>query len=325
VCLARQILAAQRIDQTKGKSMAQESSNVEGSADVVHEAKDLIAADIDFKPYLEAANMASQLTRSTVYVLIAAVVMIFTAYRNTTYPDWLDARLLQFQTASACLKEGQSTTAPCEKAIAYCRSFLYIGRANELLYGAEFDDELEKQINELIRLRTEALSLRLPFFGVVIDMNDLGIIGGVFLASILYILHAGLYREVDNLDRAKRKARSVPLKNKQQENLELLLMAQVLASKKGTTFGVVFLLIAVVVMQGFVLLSDFKTYPVAAVLQGPGWAKFETGIDIFFFLFVIFLSTGCFFRQRELDRSVDDLIDATKVEETTPTKLDVTA
>lgn len=288
--------------------MAQESSNTERSADVVSEAKDLIAADIDFRPYLEAANMASQRTRSTVYVLIVAVVMIFTAYRNTTYPDWLDARLLQFQTASACLKEGSSATPPCEKALAYCRSFLYTGRGSELLYGAEFDDELEQQINAFMRVRTDALSLRLPFFGVVIDMNDLGIIGGVFLASILYILHAGLYREVDNLDRAKRKAKSVTPKRKQQENLELLLMAQVLASKKGITFGVFFLLIAVVIMQGFVLFSDFKTYPAAALLQGPGWAKVETGIDVSFFLIVLVLSVRCVFKQRELDRSVDDLI-----------------
>ncbi len=271
-------------------------------------SEELIAADIDFRPYLEAANMASQRTRSTVYVLIVAVVMIFTAYRNTTYPDWLDARLLQFQTASACLKEGQGATPDCEKSLNYCKSFLYTGRENGLLSGAEFDDELEKQINEFVRLRTEALSLRLPFFGVVIDMNDLGIIGGVFLASILYILHAGLYREVDNLERAKRKATSVTLKSKQEENLELLLMAQVLASKKGITFGVVFLLVAVVTMQGFVLWSDSTSYSVAALLQGPRWAKFETVIDFLFFGIVLVLSIRCCFRQRDLDRSVDGLI-----------------
>lgn len=284
--------------------MAQENSDPLRS--VVSE--DLIAADIDFRPYLEAANMASQRTRSTVYVLIVAVVMIFTAYRNTTYPDWLDARLLQFQTASACLKEGLRNTPDCEKSLNYCRSFLYTARENGLLNGAEFDNELEKQINELIRLRTEALSLRLPFFGVVIDMNDLGIIGGVFLASILYILHAGLYREVDNLGRAKRKATSVALKRKQEENLELLLMAQVLASKKGITFGVIILLMAVVTMQGFVLWSDSTSYSVAALLQGPRWAKFETAIDFLFFGIVLGLSIRCYRRQRDLDHSVDDLI-----------------
>lgn len=67
--------------------MDQEISDTKPSANV-----DLIAADIDFKPYLEVANVASQRTRSTIYVLIVALVMIFTAFRNTTYPDWLDAR-----------------------------------------------------------------------------------------------------------------------------------------------------------------------------------------------------------------------------------------
>lgn len=264
-------------------------------------------ADADFKPYLEAANIASDRTRSTVYVLVIAVVIVFIAYRQTIFPDWLNARLLMLQTAAACLKEKIENTAPCEPAIRYSKEFLYAGRGTELLYKQRFEADLEEQINIFLKLRTEALSLRLPFFGVLMDVNDLGVIGGIFLASILYTLHAWLYREGDNLKRAMQKAQTLK-GTKQQEHLEHLLMTQVLASRKGITIGVFFLLVGVLVVHGFVLRSDIHTYPIGAALQGAGWALFETLLDILFFVFVLILSFLCGYQQWKLDKSVDNLI-----------------
>lgn len=269
--------------------------------------RDLNAAQSDFKPYLEAANIASDRTRSTVYVLVVAVVIVFTTYRQTIFPDWLDARLLMLQTAAACLKEKTENTATCDPAVNYSKEFLYAGQGNELLYRQGFEADLREQINIFLKLRTEALSLRLPFFGVAIDVNDLGVIGGFFLVSILYILHAWLYREGDNLKRAMRKA-GTPDDPKQKEHLEHLLMTQVLASRKGKTIGVFFLLVGVLVVHGFVLRSDIRTYRIGAALQGSGWALFETLLDILFFVFVLILSVLCGYQQWKLDKSVDDLI-----------------
>lgn len=264
-------------------------------------------SNVDFKPYLEASTRASQSTRSTVYVLVVAVVIVFTAYRHTITPAWLDARLFQLQTASACLTEKQENTDPCLQAIQYSRDFLYVGRGNELLYRTEFKKELDEQINVLIRLRTEAMSLRLPFFGVVMDANDLGLVGGIFLASILYILHAWLYRDVDNLTRAKEKIKSLPAE-KRDDHREHLLMTQVLTSRRGFTVGVFLLLLSVVVMHAFVLYSDLDTFGTARTLQGLKVALLETILDVVFFVFVCTLSVLCARQQWKLDRSVDELI-----------------
>jgi len=264
-------------------------------------------SNLDFKPYLDASMRASQSTRSTVYVLVVAVVIIFTAYRHTITPAWLDARLFQLQTASACLREKQENTEPCLQAIKYSRDFLYVGRGNELLYKTEFKEELEEQINVFIRLRTEAMSLRLPFFGVVMDSNDLGLVGGIFLASILYILHAWLYRDVNNLKRAKAKTTDLP-PDKRKDLLEQLLMTQVLTSRRGLTVGVFLLLLSVVVMHAFVLWSDLTTFGIAATLQGVKGARLETILDVMFFGFVCILSGLCARQQWKLDRSVDELI-----------------
>ncbi|HEU4433279.1 MAG TPA: hypothetical protein VFR51_07760 [Pyrinomonadaceae bacterium] len=62
-------------------------------------------------------------------------------------------------------------------------------------------------------------------------------------------------------------------------------------------------------MQLIVLTSDIQTRKTAAVLQGSGWAWFETILDFIFFGIVLVMSVRCSRRQLSLDHSVDDLID----------------
>jgi len=267
-------------------------------------------ADTEFKLYLDAVNSASQRTRSTIYVLVAIGVLTLTAYRNTSKPDWVDSRLAQLQLASACVEKGGPFTNECSAAIDYSRGFLFSGRSHELLLGdgEEFKNELKEQIRAFIKIRTDALSLRLPFFGVVIDMNDLGLITGVFLSFVLYVLQEGLHREVDNLNRSKKKAAEATTLQKRKERLELLLMTQVLASRKGVTIGVHVLLVGVLLVHGAVVRDDWLTSGTAIALQGQFWGTWETRIDVGFFVLVIILTVLCSLRQRALDRTIDDLI-----------------
>lgn len=287
-----------------------------------------IEEQIDFKPYLDAVNAGSNRTRATVYVLLALAVLVLTGYRYTTSPDWLDQRLAQFQLASACVKDqswGESscvTSSPrqsgkCLEAINYSKKFLYSNKEPDpILMKQEFCAELSEQINILIRQRTEALSMRLPFFGVVIDMNDLGLIIGVFMAFVLYVFCIELDREVDNLDRAIDRAMQAQSESKQKENLELLLMTQVLASKKGATYGVHILLIGIVSAHLLVLIDDLCTAPTAILLEGPLTGWLETAFDVFVFLIVVGLCSWAWIKQRELDRKVDNLIARLEMVET---------
>jgi hypothetical protein len=261
----------------------------------------------DFKLYLDAVNAASQRTRSILYVLVAMIVLTLSAYRNTSNPAWIEARLANLQLASACRKQGEPYPPNCDKAIAYAKKFVFSNRTDKLLEVQEFDDQLREQITAFIRLRTEALSLRLPFFGVVIDMNDLGMVTGLFLAFVLYVLYAGFRREVDNLDRSMTKALKGTLKQ-QKERSELLLMTQVLASRKGVTFGVHILLLTVILVHGVVVYGDWETRDAAVTLQGPFRGTLETYIDVFLFGVVAILCVVCGLGQHKLDRKVDELI-----------------
>ncbi len=158
--------------------------------------------------------------------------------------------------------------------------------------------------------------MRLPFFGVVIDMNDLGLIIGVFMAFVLYVFCIELDREVDNLDRAIDRAMQAQSESKQKENLELLLMTQVLASKKGATYGVHILLIGIVSAHLLVLIDDLCTAPTAILLEGPLTGWLETAFDVFVFLIVVGLCSWAWIKQRELDRKVDNLIARLEMVET---------
>src|SRR5688572_31083754 len=125
-------------------------------------------------------------------------------------------------------------------------------------------------------------------------MNDLGLVGGLLLTSILYVLYASLKSEIDNIEIAKEKSLSIKNKEQQKDNLELLLMAQVLASRskgksqRGVGLGLYLLFLTVPIPHLFVVLRDIKTFPTAVVLQGLQWARIETGFNILAFAVVVF-------------------------------------
>jgi hypothetical protein len=295
-----------------------ENSLPDGAADSVTKVLKDIEEEIDFKSYLDAVNAGSNRTRSTVYVLVAMVVIIFTGYRNTTMPDWLDQRLGKFQLASACVKENSATdecitnnpsqSDECTEALGYAKHFLFSDEKNPLLGKREFCSELNDQMVALMKLRTEALSIRLPFFGMVIDVNDLALISNLFLAFILYVLYVGIDRETDNLDRAIGRAKGAKTEERQKDNLELLLMTQVLASKKGATYGVHIVLLFVVIVCGFVFWDDLMTYHTAVELLGRFRGVLENVFVVIVFLVVVVLCVFVWIKQRRLDVKVDYLI-----------------
>src|ERR1044072_8369346 len=68
-------------------------------ADDTQKSVQSIAVDVDFGPYIEAVSAAAQRTRSAIYILIAALLLIITVTRTADYPDWMEARLGQLQLA----------------------------------------------------------------------------------------------------------------------------------------------------------------------------------------------------------------------------------
>jgi hypothetical protein len=273
-----------------------------------------IAAEADFRPYLEAVIAASQRTRFTIYVLIAALLIIITTFRNTDYPDWVNSRLMRLQIADACLQDNNQSD-DCAKAVDYAKEFMAGDSGAEEMRKLYFDKGLgpglDLQIEELIKQRTQALTIHLPFFGLAIDINDLGLAGGLFLAPILFVLYASLGSEMDNVKRAERKARKIKDEGMRDDNLELLLMAQLLASPSkgntGVSKGIYVLLLLVAAFHLYVCFDDLRTLPIAINLEGWGVAIVETVIEWVAFTLVLLLSVLCMRRYRELNKSLREI------------------
>jgi hypothetical protein len=266
--------------------------------------------DVDFKLYLDAVNTSTQRTRSTIYALIIAVLLLATAFRNTTTPDWMNSRLAKLQQASACLEDNDRERPECKDSIDYATDFVFTGKPpvgphpdNEPFYMRELRTELKEQINALIKQRTEFLTVHLPFFGVAIDMNDLELVGGWLLVAIVIVLSSGLGRDLDNLERARSRAGQKSTGgNNYKGNLELLLMG------RGVGQALYWLIGFVLAVQLYSCIDDTGTLPASVVLQGKSRAWVDMIAEWAAFLLCAIFSSLCVYRERRLNQLYNGLI-----------------
>jgi len=89
-------------------------------------------------------------------------------------------------------------------------------QAQRLCRYREFDEEaLSEYAKHLDRIRTErVLMIPIPIFGVMVDVNDLGLLGGLSFTVLLLWFRFGLWKELTNLrivfDRAKAEQKLKP-------------------------------------------------------------------------------------------------------------------
>jgi hypothetical protein len=183
--------------------------------------------------YVKAATSASDRARAVMIVLVTATVLVFTVIWNTggwhTSGGWFDERI---RLRVAALKhfdpgfnpDGESLSAEEKDLHQRAKKFLTLAHYNT---ASTVDKErLSEDVKHLNRIRTEEIRLvHVPFFGIVFDMNDLGIFAGVTFTVVLLWLRYSLAREYRNLKLALNEA-----EEKKQLKLayELLVMQQVL-------------------------------------------------------------------------------------------------
>ena len=139
--------------------------------------------EISVKDYVEASSEAARRTRRVTVALMVASVLMFSGLSNSFQGNWKRQRLRALENANGDYVRARLGTAPQDpEAFA-----LYMTRYNQL-YSAALKDFTEN-----------AYSIRIPFFGIVIDINDLGPIGGLALALILILYRTSITRELDNL------------------------------------------------------------------------------------------------------------------------------
>lgn len=214
------------------------------------------------KQYIDASAESADRARFVLVVMITASVLAFVAVWNSHQRGWLNSRLtkathaLKFYTEPD--EKGRRTLIVGEEALqrevkprffsqeeydskktddekrAYIQqseeAFNGTKRFAELQLGANSRfadyDHLRKYVENLERVRTDkVLSVTVPFFGIVFDINDLGMFAGITFAIALLLFRFSLIRELRNVRLVFKQAQTV-------EHLELcynmLSMQQVL-------------------------------------------------------------------------------------------------
>lgn len=150
--------------------------------------------------YVKAATSSSDRARGILMVIITASVLVFTAYWNTG--GWLDSRLA---VRTAALSHFDPNFDPA--AVPANKRDLH-DSARQLIAVYGWDTRhpghrqvLENQIEQLSKVQSERFRIiHVPFFGVVFDMNDLGIFAGITFCVALLWLRLSLAREHRNLE-----------------------------------------------------------------------------------------------------------------------------
>jgi hypothetical protein len=215
---------------------------------------------IDYiKQYIEASAKSADRVRFVLFIMVTASVLTYVAVWNARSTSWSTSRLVVASDAQKFYNKDSGQLIPLsdDNAVreavwskffsqdkfdhlesqdkkaeylknseqAYQSAKLFIDRSRHRFADLE---HLKKHVEYLERTRVEkVLNVNVPFFGIVFDINDLGIFAGITFVIILLLFRFSLLRELRNL-------RLVFVKTRTLEHLRLsydiLAMQQVLTT-----------------------------------------------------------------------------------------------
>ena len=132
--------------------------------------------DFSLKDYLETATEASKRVRFTTIVLVVVTVLVFAGFLNSWSHSWSFNRVENLENPYS------------EYSIQFRQD------CENHNINAKKCEELKKTLHDsLVKSLVEnSYTIKVPFFGVAFDINDLGLLGGFSLAIVLAMLRLTL-------------------------------------------------------------------------------------------------------------------------------------
>lgn len=161
----------------------------------------------DIKQYIEAATDATERSRRVLIILITASVLTLVATWNSREGSWFNERYKLTNAASKLFADKNKPIPPTDRAIVELKekegvkTDLY-ERAHEYINKRHIthQDRVTNAVDKLEEQRLEQVTtVRMPFFGVGFDINDMGIFAGFTFVVVLLWFRFSLLREVNNL------------------------------------------------------------------------------------------------------------------------------
>jgi hypothetical protein len=167
---------------------------------------------LDIQDYLDATSDAAKRTRTISYAIVLTSIIAFAGLLNSLQSHWMRDRLSLSRNSS------------------YVSSFIGPPTTDD---DPERNRRYDHYFSTLLRTYAEnVLVVRVPFFGITLDINDVAPLGGLAFLVLLVMMRFCLSREADNLRLAFFEATSM---KQGREFYRLLAMQQVLTVPPGTT------------------------------------------------------------------------------------------
>lgn len=151
---------------------------------------------------MDSTVEAAKRTRRVLVLVVTASILGFAGLWNSRQDSWANARLARLRTMYSLWDTRppiNSNEEEIYRNLEFWRQSGYLTTKEDLL----------SKIHTLEAVRNDQLRVRVPFFGVEFDINDLGILAGMTFFSLLGWLCLSLYQESTNLELTFAKARSL--------------------------------------------------------------------------------------------------------------------
>ena len=247
--------------------------------------------EISVKDYVEASSEAAKRTRTVMVVLMIASVLMFSALLNSSQSNWKLQRVRALENVNSDYVRMRLGPPPPRESDNYS---VYMAHYDQI-YSAALKDYIEN-----------SYTIRIPFFGIAIDANDLGPLGGLALAVILALYRTSITRELDNL---KLSFEGAEAQNQLSTLYYLLAMRQVLAfpnihtSKRSRFMKIVpkILIFIPLVIYSVIVTADFYTLTVVYVFSSQGITTLIQ--DALFFVIIVAITASSLMNLKEIDNT----------------------
>jgi len=256
--------------------------------------------NLDIQDYLEAASHAAKRTRSACIVVVVASVLVFAGLLNSLQNAWLLERIRISNADKSKYVADRIGAIPQAKSLNGLEMHLY-----EIRYR-EFYSALSRTYAE------NSYVIRVPFFGVSVDVNDLGLLGGISFVIALIMLRLCLSREVGNLRLSFAEAKTM---GRLAEFYKLLAMQQVFTVPRGTvkrdllfTWVPRVFFVMPTVVHAAVVVHDLATLEIGQLLSSLH-TMIVLSCEIVIFLMILALTVMVLVRLKRLNTVWSDYYD----------------
>jgi hypothetical protein len=280
-------LALLRLKYARSLTFAGESTMTEETRTAITEAKE-----------------SSKRARQILLLIQVACIAVFIALWQERQDGWPITRLRAARAAvlvADCRALPLDQTKSCEEKLRVTHQ-PDLDKGSALLDQWHFTPEQARTwLNWMQQMMiNRVINTGIPGLGATLDVNDLGLLGGITFLVMLIWLRFALWREHSNVNFVFRRCRRTDVEDELTDAYELLAMAQVLSvpqmpyeeGKRPLAWLPIALYWIPLVVQGSVLWYDRRTYSLGAAMQAILTDR-EFGMGIILLVLIAWLGWEC--------------------------------